>query len=472
MKTSKEHLEKGSATKQANNASRSHGFPKTPQVLVRSQILPMAARIIDINNFQGIRITALLAVFLISAAMMSNTVFSQVYPVSYLDQALQNNPGLEARQKAYDAALQEMDLAPALPDPELSVGIFTPPMERLMGNQWFDVRIMQMFPWFGTRGRQREAAGEMAEESRHMFRAGRNSLFMEMTRLWLEIYKIEQQQVINEQFIEILGARENIIYSRYAAGQPGLALDIYRLEIQIARLENEIENLDEEKKARVKSFNILAGREETAAVETPSSLPEIQAASADIPLREDMLAANPRLNMAQARAGAAGIQEEISHLRTRPMLGAGLQYSWFAPGEAAMGQMEGGHMLMPMFSVSLPVFTRKNRAAREQGSLLAGMAALRVSEEVNALKVQFARLEATLNNLERDRAFYRQQLEITGRAWELVLTAYSAGREGFDELLSLQDQLLELEVRLLENGVDRHISYAEMDMLLARNIFK
>ncbi len=176
--------------------------------------------------------------------------------------------------------------------------------------------------------------------------------------------------------------------------------------------------------------------------------------------------------MARARTEAAVISEELSRLATRPMLGVGLQYSYFAPGRTAMGQMDGGHMIMPMVSVSLPVFRKKNEAIRQQGILQAEAATFRESDQVNNLKIQWAELTAESRNIQRDHDFYLQQLEITRKARDLVFSGYAAGSEGFDELLRLLDQVVDLEWRLLEAKVNQYIKYAEMDRIHARNIFE
>ena len=419
-------------------------------------------------------IMLLITVILLLPSRVNQEARAQIYPEAYLEEALRNNPGLQAGQKAYEAALQQADIASALPDPELSAGFFTPPMERLMGNQWFDLRVMQMFPWFGTLERKEAAAQQMAEGSRHQFRERRNRLFMEMTRLWLELYKNEHQQEVIRQSVDILKEREDIIYSRYGGGQQrgGLALDIYRMEIQIADLENRIENLEEEKNSLARSFNILAGREESSVIELPAELPEISVRDMPVLTDIDSFESNPRLNMAAARAEAAEIQKDINRLMTRPMLGVGLQYSYFAPGRVAMGQMDGGHMIMPMVSVTLPVFRKKNEATRQQAVLQAEAAAFRESDQVNNLKIQWAELAAESRNIQRDHDFYLRQLEITHKAWDLVLTGYAAGDEGFDELLRLLDQIADLEWRLLEAKVNQHIKHAEMDRIHARNIFE
>ena len=413
-----------------------------------------------------------LSLLLTIITIAGKEVISQVYPEQYLQQALENNPGLQAQQKAREAAQQQVDISGALPDPTLTAGFFTPPMERFMGTQWVDVGIMQMFPWFGTLGKQKSVAEKIAESQYHQYRDERNRLFMEMTRLWMEIYRKEQELNIIVRYKEILKAREDIIYTRYEAGQQGsgLALDIYRLELQLAGLQNREEKLREERNALLESFNILAGRELQATIETPDTLPQLSPAETETEPGREHFTSNPALNRAEYAAEAAEIRQEASRLMTRPMLGVGLQYSYFSPGNA--GQMDGGHMLMPMVSVSLPVFSRKNQATRQQSGLLADAAHFRKDDIINTLQIQWTQLKAKISNLQRDHKFYQRQLDITQKTWELVINAYASGDEGFDELLRIQDQLLDLEWRMLENHINQHLARAEMDLLMARNIFE
>jgi len=406
-------------------------------------------------------------------AVMPGQIHAQVYPLEYIDEAIKNNPGLKAQHKAYEAALQEIDIAGGLPDPELSAGIFTPPMERLMGNQLFDARIMQMFPWFGTLEKQRSAAGKMADANFQQYLNERNGLFMEMTRLWLNLYEKDQQINILLNFIEVLKARENIIYSRYEGGleKEGLMLDLYRLEIQLNDLENKKEKLLEEKNALVKSFNILLNRERDAQVTSPDTLTTIDGGYGRELTDTADFEANPMVSRAQAEALAASYKKEVARLMTRPMIGLGLQYSHFAPGDAAMGQMDGGGMVMPMLSVSIPIYGKKNRAIRTESALREEQATHQKEEQINKLFSQAADLKAKHKNLERDIDFYQKQLDITNKTWDLVLNAYAGGYEGFDELLRIQDQLLEIQWRLLETTVEQNINAAEIDKLHAQGIF-
>lgn len=415
-----------------------------------------------------------LIISLLLMMLTSKSGHAQVYPEQYLQQALENNPGLKAQYLEWEATRKQVDLAGSLPDPVLSAGFFISPMERFMGNQWFDVGLMQMFPWFGTLERQRNVAEKIAESRYHQFREERNTLFMEMTRLWLEMTRKQQEQEIIQKYRKLLESREDLIYSRYQGGMqtPGLALDLHRMEIQLAELQNREEKLESDLRALGESFNLLIGRDMNAAVEVPSDLQEHHyepEPGSEVRIRE--FAGNPQLKYREEMTQAARVRQDLSRLQTRPMLGVGLQYSWLAPGKAP-GQMDGGHMFMPMVSVSLPVFGNKNQASHEQAGLLYESAQRRYDEELIRLQVQYSNLMNDMDNLMRDKEFYNRQMEITRRTWDLVINAYASGDEGFDELLRIQDQLLLLEWRLVENQVDYYMTLAELDRLKARNIFE
>lgn len=410
-------------------------------------------------------------ILLLATALPSQ---GQVYPEAYIEQALENNPALLSRQKEYEATLSRIHLAGSLSDPQLTAGIYTPPMKRIMGDHYLDVGIMQQFPWFGTLGKQQAAAEQAAIGKYSAFLEERNRLFLELTGLWLDIYQNNRQMELLNEFMEVLEDREDVIYTRYRGGQdqPELMLDLYRLEIQIAELRNRLEKLEEEQHTLRRVFNNLTGREEMAEVETPSDLPEDIEPLPEPGNNRQAFADNPRLLRAESAAEAARIKGELSRLETRPRFGLGLQYAWFGAGDPAMGQMDGGHMLMPMVSVSLPIFWKKNQATREEGRLLAEQATFSMQEQADVLHREWFRLEGLISNLQRDQEFFNQQLEITYKTQELVLTGYASGDEGFDELLRIQDQLIELEWRLLEVLVNRHKKRAEVDKLRAEKIFR
>jgi len=101
-----------------------------------------------IKSLKYILIFAILvAEFSASSGQSQNDPNDSLY--YYLELASKNNPLV---LQSFQNIRQHCKKYPSssLSDPELSIGVFLKPMELIGGNQIADIRLMQMFPWFGT----------------------------------------------------------------------------------------------------------------------------------------------------------------------------------------------------------------------------------------------------------------------------------------------------------------------------------
>ncbi len=98
----------------------------------------------------------------------------------------------------YQAALQKVPQAGSLPDPELNMGVFLSPMELVSGNQVAELRLMQMFPWFGTLRAAKDEMSLMANAKYELFRDAKLQVFYEVQSTWFDLYKLRQNILISE----------------------------------------------------------------------------------------------------------------------------------------------------------------------------------------------------------------------------------------------------------------------------------
>ena len=121
----------------------------------------------------------------------------------YLELAAKNNPTVLQRFYEYQAALQKVTQTGSLPDPELTLGVFLKPMELVMGKQAADIKLMQMFPWFGTLKAAKDGMGFM--EMLNMSRSGMQSqVFYDVQTTWDDLFKINQNIRISDKNLRIL----------------------------------------------------------------------------------------------------------------------------------------------------------------------------------------------------------------------------------------------------------------------------
>src|SRR5659263_628049 len=140
---------------------------------------------------------------------------------NYLGIAAKSNPMVLQKFAEYQAALQKIPQVGGLPDPELNVGVFLSPMELLGGKQVADIRLMQMFPWFGVLKNAKDEMSLMAKAKYELFRDSKLQVFYDVQRTWYELYKVKQNIRILEKNIELLHTIERLAIVRFKAVPTG-----------------------------------------------------------------------------------------------------------------------------------------------------------------------------------------------------------------------------------------------------------
>lgn len=141
----------------------------------------------------------------------------------YIEVASGQNPALKAAWATYQAALEKVPQAFALPDPELEIGWFVKPMEVLGGKQIANFTLMQMFPWFGSRQAARAESEKMARMTYEQFRDARNQTAYEVKSQWYRLCNLNDQLHTTEANLSLLDKLEQLVVNRFAAGGIGSA---------------------------------------------------------------------------------------------------------------------------------------------------------------------------------------------------------------------------------------------------------
>ncbi len=101
------------------------------------------------------------------------------------------------------------------------MGVFLSPMELVSGNQVADLRLMQMFPWFGTLRAAKDEMSLMANAKYELFRDAKLQVFYEVQRTWFDLYKLRQNIRISEKNMEILKTIERIALVKFRTAPSG-----------------------------------------------------------------------------------------------------------------------------------------------------------------------------------------------------------------------------------------------------------
>lgn len=163
-------------------------------------------------------LTMLLMMIMATGAVSAQTADSLSH---YLKIAASNNPGVKADFMVYKASLQKIPQAGAYQDPELEMGFFLEPMDIIGGKQVAEFKLMQMFPWFGTKKAAQTEATHMAKMSFEKFRETRDNLYLEVYTQWYLLCSLQQKLMNNRDNKALLTQLEQLALRKFSSPSAG-----------------------------------------------------------------------------------------------------------------------------------------------------------------------------------------------------------------------------------------------------------
>jgi cobalt-zinc-cadmium efflux system outer membrane protein len=388
---------------------------------------------------------------------------------AYLKQAAENNPDIKAGYNEFNAALQKIPQVNTLPDPTVSFGVFVSPIETRVGAQRAKVSLSQMFPWFGTLPAREDAASLMAQAKFKEIAVAKNELFLNVKQAYFPIYEIREHIRINNENLNILDTYKQLSTIKYANGKVPLT-DILRVDIMVENLKTDIKILNESLHPFYISFNRLLNRNDTLIViiENPLLL-QIKEDSKDE--TEGFIKTNPSLQLIDTKIEAELANEKLAKLKSKPNFGVGLDYAMISKRKGIEMAQNGKDALMPMVTLSLPIFKKKNEAFVKESQLIQ----LALSEKKQGMENKLWSIYATAS-FEVDKAkelyqHYQNQIDKNNQIMNLLYTAYANSGRDFEEVLRVQQETLKYEMAKATATKNYHLGLAKVDFITAKKLF-
>lgn len=466
---------------------------------------------------------------------MTLPVFSQQPPDSllrYLEIAAGNNPTVNQRFYEYKAALQKIPQAGSLPDPDFSAGLFLKPMELVNGNQIADLRLMQMFPWFGVLRSAKDEMSLMADSKFEIFRDSKLQVYYDVQRSWYDLFKVRKEIAVSEKNLEILKTIERLATVKFqsasysnssggsgspgtisggsagagagvssgmqnmgatassntisnqmqssqgmqsrsmdpGSGSSGLA-DLYRIQMESGELRNKISELMNQLKSITAEFNGFLNRPPDTPVFTPDSFSSDSLPRLLISATDSMLKNNPMLTMLDYEKRSLTARKKMVKSMGYPMMGLGINYSITGKNAMSASSMNGSDMIMPMVSVTLPVYRKKYKAMAAETDLLTVATSYNYTAAVNALQTEYYQALQQYKDATGRIRLYDEQVQLATKSLEIFLKSFAASNASLTDLLRIRQQTFDYELKRAEAQSDLNKSAAQIMRLTASSKF-
>lgn len=382
-----------------------------------------------------------------------------------LQEAHTHNPQLKALHQEYLAAMEKGPQVGELPDPEIGAGVFVLHPETRVGPQRLRIGASQMFPWKGTLKARENVVLAMAKAKYERVEAVKLDLSFQVKKAYFQLYELEKSQDIAQRNLRIFKAMNRLALAKVESGK-GSTADVLRVQLKTQELEKELELLENQKNKPLAALNQVLNRPLNTEVIVQDSLE-----AAVIPFDKDTLATHiranhPMLKLFSRQQEVSQKAIELNRLDGMPSFGAGLDYIMVGKRDDVDVSGNGKDILMPRISVKVPIYRKKYGAKqREEELKIMALDSRKEDAQVKflaAIEQAYANQEDALLRLE----LYKDLIRTTQAVIDVLETEYSTTGRNFDELLRLQIELVNYDLKILKAIVKSQMAKAEIERFL------
>lgn len=379
----------------------------------------------------------------------------------YLQQAETTNPKISGANNEYEIALEKRNEVNTLPDTEFSIGYFISETETRTGPQQFKLSARQMLPWFGTITARKNYAAAMADAEYVNVAIAKRQLKLNVSQSYYKLYAaMDMQNVLREQ-VNLIETYEELALTYIEVGKAS-AVDLLKLQIRKNELLQEIEAFKNTFKVEQAEFNSLLNQP----VGTQIKVVNLSQMPLDsLSISNTTVTTHPELIKFDKLYESVVSNETLNKKEGIPDFGVGIDYINVAERPSQNFSDNGKDILMPMLSVSIPIFNSKYKSVSRQNELRQNQITNERKERENQLN---AVLAEALSARETALMNYRTQLKNLQHAKDaedILTKSYETGIIDFNDILDLQELQLKFEKAIIKSITNYYLQTATLNYL-------
>ncbi|MCL7763161.1 TolC family protein [Polaribacter sp. Z014] len=365
---------------------------------------------------------------------------------TYINKALENSPEIQKFELQYNIASEKVNEVNTLANTEFGVGYFVSEPETRTGAQRFKVSAKQMLPWFNTISARENYVNALADAKYEDIVIAKRKLMASVSQSYYNLYANTAKQTVLVENIKLLDTYETLALTSVEVGKAS-AVDVLRLQMRQNEMQQLLEVLGQQFLAEQTKFNKLLNREKAIAVKVVN---ELSIPSEDFEITTKNLALHPELLKYDKLYQSVEKSELLNQKESSPLIGFGLDYINIEKRPDMSFSDNGKDIVMPMVSVSIPIFNKKYKSQTKQNELQQQEIEAQKQERYNTLETL---LDKAINDRSSARISYNTQvknLQQAKDAEDILIRSYETGTIDFNDVLDIQELQLKFQMNQIE----------------------
>ena len=383
----------------------------------------------------------------------------------YLTIAETNNPALQAMHYKYESALEKINEEGSLPNTTIGAGFFVQEAETRVGAQKAKLSVSQMMPWFGTLEAKKESASFKADAQLNAIDVTKRKLFLNVKTNYYQLFELNVKERIIKENMEILKTFEDLALNELENNKATM-VDVLKIRMEKNELSSTFSAVEENLKANKIAFNLILNQEADLSVNLPKN---IEILNDTVLFQKEMISENPQLLKLDNLHSALEKSELATKKAGLPTIGVGLDYV-FVENRAVENLLENGKdIIMPMVTVSVPLFSKKYSSRQKQLKLEQKAIESTKIETGNQLVTLFEKTMANLKNAEASIKTQQDNIAQADQAQKVLLAAYETSKIDFEQLLEIQQLKLKFQLNMVTSEKEYAIQKSTIEFLTTNN---
>jgi outer membrane protein TolC len=234
-----------------------------------------------------------------------------------------------------------------------------------------------------------------------------------------------------------------------SSGGSGLA-DIYRIHMETGKLENSIALLKNQEQTILVRFNSYLNRKPLSTITLPEKLAADSLGDSLSAVSDSMFKQSPMLGMLEYEQQSLEARKTMVTKMGYPMVGLGVNYSLIKADPMSSSEMNGNDMIMPMVTVTLPIYRKKYNAMREEVELMKTANKQGYQATQNSLQTDYYEAIQLYQDAQRRMKLYQNQYELAEKSLNILQKSFSVSGSGLTDVLRIRQQTLDYELKKIE----------------------
>ncbi|TRZ42015.1 TolC family protein [Robertkochia solimangrovi] len=374
-------------------------------------------------------------------------IFAQesiILPTPYIEEALKNNPKVAAMELKYEMANEKVTGVRTVPNTEFSFGYFVSEPETRTGAQKMKFSVKQMLPWFGNIGSREDYTKSLAAADYMDYLIAKRQLIKEVAELYFMLYTLQQKSVATEEQLELLSSFKEMALTSVSAGKAS-AVDVLKLQIRTNDLEQKKAVLANNFLSAKRKFDNLINRDDALELRLPDTL---TIDGSDALVNPETLEFHPELLKYDRIYESTEEALALNKKESSPGFGLGLDYIPVAERTDMNVAENGKDIIMPMVSLSIPIFNAKYRSENRRLNLEKEALMKQKEERYNQLNTILEAAILDRKSAESGVNTLLKNLQESESTLNILIKQYETETVDFSDLLEILDLQLKLQYDL------------------------